>query len=538
MGVLKKLFPTVLTPIGGDAIMGSLNFLFRRILMKSFVAILLCVLLLFSTVSCVKHDGTGDWKNPTADNAQNDNAQNGASGEAVPDEPVPETVKIGPFADYGMILDALLEVSRAGGVERFEAKYPELDERESKIYHELGALRDGWNVGYYIGDLNSDGVDELVLMQESRLAPVVLFTLKNSLPVLLTWFWTDGNHTGAIDKDGVIYRSGYGKGESCYKEILEISNGELVGLIFGISSDDPDEEQEYYKIYKGNKSVISKSEYEALCEKYKSIFDDMQGTTVSSELDYSYLINGGKYFKEFCRRAGDSTTYSYEVYDKNGNVVLSGAGDDHLDFCVFEISSDFICIVKNLSAQNETTVFYDVSKNLISESFGKIWEREGERIVFFEGEGENKRLIVRDIFDTEVFYREYDHPICEAEKLYWVNFSPDGKTLELQDSREGDARHATWVICFETMPILRVTTPCFVRKEASIGDNHVMLTTGKAVLRHDTGDTVRLLGDGTITGGEYTSADGTVRNDWYKIEYRGEVCYVTADSFEVDIYRV
>ena len=495
--------------------------------MKGFLAALLCAALLLSAVSCGKLENNGEIQNTTADNAPNGN----------PSELSPEAVRSGPFADYGAIIDALLDVSRADGVERFEAKYPELDERESKIYNELRTLKNAWNIGYFIGDLNSDGADELVLLQEHRLAPVALFTMKDSLPVLLTWFWADGNHTGAIDKDGVIYRSGYGKGESCYNERMEMSNGELEGLIFGVSDNDLyDNEVEYYKIYKGNKTVISKAEYEGLCEKYKSIFDDMQGTTMSSKLDYSTLIRGSKYFKEFSCRTGDGVLYSYEVYDTNGNVVLSGAGDDMLDFCVFEISSEFICIVTDLSSKNERTVYYDVSKNRISESFGKIWEREGERIVYFEGKDENKKLIVRDIFDTDAFYREYDHHICDSEKLYWVNFSPDGKTLELQDSREGDARHATWVICFETMPILRATTPCFVRKEASIGDNHVMLPSGKAVLRHDTGDTVRLLSDGTLTGDEYTSADGTVRNDWYKVEYRGEVCYVTADSFEAEIY--
>ena len=247
------------------------------------------------------------------------------------------------------------------------------------------------------------------------------------------------------------------------------------------------------------------------------------------------IIYEGKYFKIFSHNDGSCEgSYVYEVYDENGGIVLSDESFSY-DFCVYEISEQVVCITTEIGMRNEKNVFYHVGRNLISESFGKIWEREGERIVFFEGEGEDKRLIVRDIFDTEVFYREYDHPICDSESLYWVNFSPDGKALELQDRREGDARHATWVICFEEMPILRATTPCFVREDASIGDNHVRLSTGKAVLRHDTGDTVRLLGDGAITGGEYTSADGTVRNDWYKIEYRGEVCYVTADSFEVEL---
>jgi hypothetical protein len=51
-----------------------------------------------------------------------------------------------------------------------------------------------------------------------------------------------------------------------------------------------------------------------------------------------------------------------------------------------------------------------------------------------------------------------------------------------------------------------------------------------ALLRPENGDVVRLLE--RVRGGEYPSDDGT-RNDWYKIAYHGQVCYVTADSFEV-----
>ena len=47
-----------------------------------------------------------------------------------------------------------------------------------------------------------------------------------------------------------------------------------------------------------------------------------------------------------------------------------------------------------------------------------------------------------------------------------------------------------------------------------------------------------VISNGSIVGGKYTSDDGTVRNDWYCIDYRDDIYYVTADSFEVLTYEV
>ena len=66
-----------------------------------------------------------------------------------------------------------------------------------------------------------------------------------------------------------------------------------------------------------------------------------------------------------------------------------------------------------------------------------------------------------------------------------------------------------------------------------------MLSSGNpAYLRSATQDTARLLQVEPVIGGSYESDNGTVRNDWYKISYYGKECYVSADSFEVDTYRI
>ncbi len=38
---------------------------------------------------------------------------------------------------------------------------------------------------------------------------------------------------------------------------------------------------------------------------------------------------------------------------------------------------------------------------------------------------------------------------------------------------------------------------------------------------------------GKLTGGDYSDYNGNIRNDWYMVEYNGQIAYVTADSFYV-----
>ena len=82
---------------------------------------------------------------------------------------------------------------------------------------------------------------------------------------------------------------------------------------------------------------------------------------------------------------------------------------------------------------------------------------------------------------------------------------------------------------------LNTIRDCYVRTSMVINSSTILKdSSGKSVvLREDTVDSVRLWKLDKLTGGEYSDHNGKIRNDWYMVEYNGQIAYVTADSFYI-----
>ena len=425
------------------------------------------------------------------------------------------------FNDYNDVLDVLVSLGKNGGRENFENMKESLNERERNIYSELyGSYNFSCGIVYYLCDINEDGNDELVLTLENsdyRRIPRSIFTMHLDKPVLIESFG-NGNHEGAIDENGNIYKQGYGKGENCYYYVKQIEGKELTGLEFGCNDDNVDDaEVGYYKEENGVRSSITKGELDALVQQYFSDFeprfaiDDSHGGT---------LVTVGENYKIF--RSYYKAVYSdravCEIYDKDGNFVKKFNSSGYM--LVNDQEEDIILI--DIS---DTSIFYDIQNNRTSEEFTSyIWDFSKDKMIY----GDGSKVVLRDIFDRELFYREFDSGVVISPHL-----SPDGKSMEYRRYVSGNSEYGRYVMCFEEDLSIVVTKKlCYVRKEAKIGDNIVHFGSGNPqYMRAESVDTARLIS--TVAGGEYTSDDGTVRNDWHKIVFNGEECYVTADSFEV-----
>ena len=82
---------------------------------------------------------------------------------------------------------------------------------------------------------------------------------------------------------------------------------------------------------------------------------------------------------------------------------------------------------------------------------------------------------------------------------------------------------------------LNTIRDCYVRTSMVISSSTILKdSSGKSVvLREDTVDSVRLWKLDKLTGGEYRDHNNNIRNDWYMVEYNGQIAYVTADSFYI-----
>lgn len=144
--------------------------------------------------------------------------------------------------------------------------------------------------GYCIKDINGDGTDELILLDEKYYI-YVIFTIVDGQIKVVDTFKGDTNHIGAIGADGTIYKDGYGKGENGYSHVQKLSeNGELVGLRFWCKDDyvftDEVGKAEYFKEINGERTTLNKEEFNALYEEYRSIFSNPTEITKQSGIKF------------------------------------------------------------------------------------------------------------------------------------------------------------------------------------------------------------------------------------------------------------
>ena len=487
--------------------------------MKKTVGLILSVALLATTASCTRPGNLPEDLH-IVDPAKPESVTS-------PQDELPD-VKKSPFSNYTDILDTITLLHSENGEAAFRDKYPNPDERETVIFSHLADFICG-GIGYCVKDINNDGVDELILLTENwKLRG--LFTMQNGVPVFL-----DQCDDGGIGQDGKIRTVTVEETDESTKTVYRLKslvNGAIVTEVeFGKTTfRDTDKKDACYQIVNGKS--IEKDSYDITDLILTHSFRDYHILTPDADitctrlLDIPALMDSGKYFTLSSLKNSDyNRTYFFEIYDKDGNTVLSGK-EEYL--YIYEEKFENGDTIVSISYR-DGNIYYSIQQNRFSEKFQDVREVQNGLIAYFQGEGDSKRLTVQNIFDKNIFYKEYDYKSCSV-----IRFSEDGKSLTLKYQVSGNKNLTTEVLCLETLPILRTKKICYIRYGSNISSNCVYVSSGiRAVLRADTNDTIRLLSETPIIGGEYESEDG-IRNDWYCIDYCGHTCYVTADSFEVD----
>ncbi len=112
--------------------------------------------------------------------------------------------------------------------------------------------------GYSIGDINRDGIDELLLLHEDYTL-VAIFSLSDGKPVLLQNFlWLD--REGVIDTEGMIHVFDHGSSSGVYKISENCNTLELAAKIeYEYNKDD--HTYSYFEYINGEKVSISHEQY-------------------------------------------------------------------------------------------------------------------------------------------------------------------------------------------------------------------------------------------------------------------------------------
>jgi len=151
----------------------------------------------------------------------------------------------------------------------------------------------------------------------------------------------------------------------------------------------------------------------------------------AGKTDYDEIIDSGKYY---CIYKGNSTQVYYNIYDKNGALVLSKQTNRPLKINM--LKDDVIDIEIGMGTGVAIHKYYDAAEGVFSQEFCYVLSNSDELVAYIDVPKEkypkDRKVIVQNIFDENEFYKEFsldfsdvDIPVIKAE------FSTDGTSLQL-----------------------------------------------------------------------------------------------------------
>ena len=162
------------------------------------------------------------------------------------------------------------------------------------------------------------------------------------------------------------------------------------------------------------------------CSPYKN--------TVNNEPEQIEIIDSGTYYRIY---KGNINQVCYDIYNSDGEIVLSEKTDRPLEINM--INDDIIDIKIGMGTGITIHKYYDVDENVFSQEFQYVLSNLEQLIAYVDvpkaNPLENRKVIVRNIFDKQLFYKEYE-----------LDFSyVDTPVIEAKFSRDGAALHLTYL---------------------------------------------------------------------------------------------
>lgn len=150
-----------------------------------------------------------------------------------------------------------------------------------------------------------------------------------------------------------------------------------------------------------------------------------------SNLKQTQIIDSGKYYRIY--KENDNQV-RYEIYNPEGKIALSKKTDRPIEINM--IGDDIIDIGIGMGTGITIHKYYNANENIFSQDFTNVLSDSDKLIAYIdvpkENPLENRKVIVQNIFDKGLFYKEFqldfsnvDTPVIEAK------FSKDGTSLQL-----------------------------------------------------------------------------------------------------------
>ena len=268
--------------------------------MKKILATLISVIMLFSLFSCSEYDITQDeLSRPSqSDDALTESPTDSddPSFEDIDKSPLEFSVEYGEVLNiYRLVIDYLAsDYDQSASLSSACESYGITDEQEIQLFNEIFGAAIQFcapyyklSCGYALKDLNDDGTEELVLLN-NEYTVLAIFSRSGEKAVLLGSYIPRGSCW--IGQNGLLHELGSNGSDNFSNYIYRIASGgaslepvaqfgadghEFVG---GVA------QTKYYKIENGEKTYITESEYNDLCKSY----GDFGGYDTNSDKTLKY----------------------------------------------------------------------------------------------------------------------------------------------------------------------------------------------------------------------------------------------------------
>lgn len=154
--------------------------------------------------------------------------------------------------------------------------------------------------------------------------------------------------------------------------------------------------------------------------------------SIDSPSNHQSVVDAGKYYRIY----KESTTLKehYEIYNANGETVLSEVTNRPLRIDM--INSDIVDICIGMGTGLAIHRYYSIERNLFSEDFSYVLANFNDLIAYIcipkEHPFENRKVVVRNIFDKDMFYLEKQFDFSHVDTpVICATFTKDGTVLHL-----------------------------------------------------------------------------------------------------------
>lgn len=170
------------------------------------------------------------------------------------------------------------------------------------------------------------------------------------------------------------------------------------------------------------------------CSPYKNALNNEPEQIEINEPEQIEIIDSGTYYRIYRGNIHQVCQVCYDIYNFEGEIVLSEKTDRPLKINM--INDDIIDIAIGMGTGITIHKYYSVGENIFSQEFTYVLSNLDNLIAYIdvpkEKPFENRKVVVQNIFDKSLFYKEFQldfshvhTPVIEAK------FSKDGASLQL-----------------------------------------------------------------------------------------------------------